>query len=143
YKIGEAPDLALEAFRESLARNEHDVEAMHSIAQIYEERGQDEEAARWFRQFLQHARHAPAQTSRDLLRNLVRHALETLFDLHLKSGKKIELFPTAPAPGLEPGLAKESTQEAVLYLTDFDLSQEEDWERLVDWWVTGKPPMRS
>jgi hypothetical protein len=144
YQCSEAPpEKGLEAFRKAVARNEHDVESLHSIAQIYQELGQDEEAARWFHQFLLHARHAPAKTPRDLLRNLVRHAVETLLDLHMKSDKKIPLFPTGPLPGQAPGAAKDAEEPEVLYLTDFDLNKEEDWERMVDWWVTGAPPGRS
>jgi hypothetical protein len=51
YTIGEARELALEAYLEAIKRNEHDVESLHSIAQIYEEKQADDvAAARYYHQ---------------------------------------------------------------------------------------------
>jgi hypothetical protein len=142
YKSGDALDLALSAYREALRLNEHDVESYHNVADIYLGQGQDEEAARYFHQMLLHARFAPPRTPPTLVRNMVRYALEALADLHLKSDKRIPLMPTGPSPA-ELAAGRDSSEPAVVYLTEFDLGKEEDWERMVDWWVTGKPPSRS
>ena len=133
YKIAEVPDMALEAYHEALKRNEHDVESLHSIAEIYEERGEIEAAARYYHQFLLHARHAPVKTSRELLRGLVRHTLETLAKLHVKSGRRIPFLPEQPLPGVN------SPAEATLILSQYNLSDERDVERMVDLWITGLP----
>jgi len=142
YKTGDAFDLALEAFREALRLNEHDVESFHSIADICATRGEDEEAARYFHQVLLHARFAPPRTPRPLLRNMIRYALEILLDLHLKSDKRIPFLPTSLPPA-EPSAGGGSSEPTVVYLTDFDLSKEEDWERMVELWMTARPPSRS
>jgi hypothetical protein len=137
YKIAEEFDLALPAFQEAVRLEEHDIEALHSIAQIHLERDNKEEAARYFHQVLLHARHAPVKTPRDLLRNLVRHTLETLVDLHLKSNKRIPFFPVEKLPA-DAGKA----EPLVVHLDSYDLSDERDWERMVERWMTGKdvPP---
>jgi hypothetical protein len=134
YKIGDAHDLALATFQEAVQRNEHDVESLHSLAQIHLDRDEPEEAARHFHQVLLHARHAPPRTSRVLLRALVRDTLERLFDLHLESGKRIPLFPKVPSP------EQPSSEPRVVRLESWDLGKEEDWERMVDFWMTGQEP---
>src|SRR5262249_33683175 len=85
YKTGDAYDLALSAYAEALRRNEHDIESLHSSAEIHLAREEQEEAARYFHQTLLHARQAPIRTPRSLVRDIVRDALEKLFELHLKS----------------------------------------------------------
>jgi hypothetical protein len=136
YKIGDAPDLALEAFRKAIERNPHDVESRHSIGELLLERGEKERAAEAFHQVLLHAHHVSARTSQDLLRNMVRHTLETLLELHQESGEKIPFLPTIDPKDVKPDPGK----PAVVHLYNFDLADEQDWERMVDWWVTGKPP---
>jgi hypothetical protein len=141
YKTGDAFDLAVEAFHEAIRLNENDVESYHSIADIHLERGEDEEAARYFHQVLRHGRHAPPRSPQHLVRNMVRYALEALADLHLKSDKRIPLMPTATAAEVAAG--RDPSEPITVELREFDLGKEEDWERMVDWWVTGKPPTRS
>src|SRR5262245_3402006 len=136
YKIAEEDEQALEAFHQAIARNENDVESLHSSAQIHEARGENERAAEFFHRFLLRARLAPPRTSRDLLRNLGRHALEELMRLHMESGQKIPLSPTVDPKDVQPDPSK----PAVVHLYQFDSSDEKDWERMVDWWVTGQPP---
>jgi uncharacterized protein YecA (UPF0149 family) len=135
YKIADVPDLAIDAYREAVKRNDHDIESWHSIAEIHLKREEPEEAAASLHQVLVHAKHAPPRTPASFVRELVRDALETLLDLHLKSEKRIPFFPEA-----QPAAPSASGEPPVVFLTNFDLSDERDWERLVDWWVTGKPP---
>jgi hypothetical protein len=127
YKCGDAGDKAVEAFHEALKRNEHDVESLHSLGEIYGDRKEDETAAGYFHQVLLHARHAPARTSRELLRVIVRDTLEWLTMLHLESDMRIPLFPKPPGP--DPST-----------VLQFNLTDEEDMERMVDLWLTGKSP---
>ncbi|MBY0229677.1 MAG: SEC-C domain-containing protein [Gemmataceae bacterium] len=134
YKAADAPELALGAFAEALKRNGHDVEGMHSVAQIHQSLGQDEKAAEWFHRFLLNAKHASDDTARTILRDLVRHALEELFDLHLKSDKRIPVFPP-----ITPR-ADEGRKEVVVHLQEFDLSKQESWDRLIDAWVGDRAP---
>jgi hypothetical protein len=129
YVAGGTHDLALPAFRESVRLEENNVEALHSIAEIHLERKEKEEAARFYHQVLLRARHAPARTPRSLLRDLLLQTIETLRDLHARSGRKGSLFPaTAQVPAsLNPNRA-------------------EDRARLVEWWLTGHlppPPRRD
>jgi hypothetical protein len=122
YKMGEVHDLALEAFREAVRLNEHDVESLHSIAEIHLERDVPEEAARYFHLVLRHARHAPANTPPSLLRDMLHDAIESLAKLQVESGKRIAIFPAMQVPaGLNP-------------------NREDDRERLVEWWITGRLP---
>src|SRR4029078_7035641 len=72
-----------------------------------------------------------------LLRNLVRHSLEELMRLHVESGQKIPLFPTVDPKDLPK---PDPSVPAVVHLYQCDSSDEKDWERMVDWWVTGQPP---
>jgi hypothetical protein len=137
YKVGEVFEQALAAYREALARNEHDLESMHSMAQLLLERGEDEEAARLFHQFLRHARQAPGDMPLPLLRGQVRYALEALAALHRTSGEKIPFLPTEPLPEPKPG---QEAEPVVVQLSSYDLSKEEDWERMVDSWL---PPGRA
>jgi hypothetical protein len=132
YQIGEAPDLALEAFHQAVERNEHDVESLHSIAEIHLDHQEKEEAARYFHQVLLHARHAPAKTPPGLVRSVVRDALETLFQLHLESNKRIPVYPKVELPA-----DADSSGPVVVRLENYDLSNDRDWERLVDMWVPG------
>jgi hypothetical protein len=143
YVSGDAPELALEPFREAIKRNERDVESHHSIGLILHERKEDDAAVHHLHQVLLHAHHAPEKTSPEMLRNVVRHTLETLAEMHLKSGKTIPFTPSHILPvGVRP--VPQPGEEAVLHLTRYDLSKDEDWERMVDLWITGKPsPSRA
>jgi hypothetical protein len=123
FVAAELPDRALEAFREAIRLEEHDVESLHSVAQVLREQKQKEEAARYFHQTLLHARQAPARTPRPLLRELIRDTMDQLMALHHESHRRIPLFPPVPLP---PGL---------------DLARKEERERLVEWWITGKLPV--
>jgi hypothetical protein len=142
YVSAEATDLALEAFREAIKRNERDIESQHSIAMILHDRHEDEAAAHHLHLVLTHARHAPEKTSPEMLRNVVRHTLETLAEMHFESNKKIQVNPPREmleAGGLPP---PKPDKEAVLHLFEFDLAKDADWERLTDMWISGKPAER-
>jgi len=134
YKAVDVPELALGAFAEALKRNEHDVEGMHSVAQIHADLGQTEKAVEWYHRFLLNAKHASDYTAQTILRNLVQHALEELFDLHLKSDGKFPVFPPVTS---KPG---DDRKEVVIHLQEFDLSKQESWDRLVDMWVGDRAP---
>ncbi len=141
YHGGEVDDLAEKAYQEAVRLNEHDVESLHSLGEIALERGQHEEAARYFHEMLRHARLAPARTPPDLLRDLVRDTLERLVELHENSDRRIPLFPPGPMP--MPGQDPPKPENLVVTNVRFDTSREEDWERMVESFVTGKLPRQS
>jgi hypothetical protein len=142
YVAGDAPELAVEAFREAIKRNERDIESQHSIGLILHQRKEEDAAVHHLHEVLLHAHHVPEKTSVAMLRNVVRHTLETLTDMHLESGGRIPVSPTHMLPeGERP--VRPSSEPPVLRLSHYDLSKEEDWERLVDEWISGKPSPRK
>ncbi len=130
YSVAGEPDRALPAFQKAVELNPYDVESHHSVAEIYRARGQFDEAAEHYHQVLLHARHAPPRTQErgSLLKNVVRHTLECLADLHERSGKRIEFLP----PRTPVNSADADPNGTILVLKKFDLSKEDGWEELTN-----------
>jgi hypothetical protein len=134
YKAGEAYDLAVPAFQKAVELNEHDVESLHSLAEIHLDRDEAEKAAEYYHQMLLQARHAPERTRPELLREMVDDALDQLLQIHLDSGKRIPFLP------IPPEVRSLDQADPGVRLLNFDLSDQADRGRLIDWWITGKPP---
>lgn len=134
YKGGDACDLAIEAFTEAVKRNEHDVAAMHSMAEIYLELKHPETAAMWYHRVLQHARYAPVAVPEHLLRDIVYDSLKTLTDIYYQSGKKIPLLPTPLA--LPPADADLLDAQ----IRGIDITRPDGREVMVDLFVGDRAP---
>jgi hypothetical protein len=135
YKTADAYELAKEAYDETLKRDEHQIESMHSLGEMYENRGQDEESARWYQQVLLHARHAPAEVPAQVVRDLVRDSLTALVHLHHKSNRKIAMLPELPQEAADGPSAR-----AIVEAYRNDTSKEESRERVIDVWVGSRAP---
>jgi hypothetical protein len=141
FLAGEAPNQAFEAFQKAIELNPLDVESHHSLAEIRNAQGEWELAAEHYHQVLLHAREAPSKTKEKpaLLRNMVRHTLESLVELREQSDGRIEMCPKQPPQEMDDTNAK----EAVVYLKEFDLSKEEDWEAWTSTVLGELPPSES
>jgi hypothetical protein len=132
YATGDADELAIAAFGEALKRDPHQIEAMHSLGEIYAELGDDEQSAKWFHQMLLHARHAPAYVSAEMVRGLVDDALWDLARLHHDSDRRIPMFPKGAEGVPSDGAILEASQNAP--------SKEEGRQRVIDLWVGDRAP---
>ncbi len=134
YENAEERELALSAFRKAVELNPGDVESHHSIGCYL----QDEEPARaieHFQRVLQHARTAPRRQPQ-LLRDVVRDAIERLVELHEGRSGQVPLLP--------PSQSGWPDERAVLDLRRLDLDTEEGVEDLVTFFLEGKaPPARQ
>ena len=138
YKTADVYDRAIEAYAETLKRDEHQIEAMHSLGTIYENRGQDDESARWYQQVLLHARHAPAELPAEVVRVLVEDSLRALSHLHRRSNRRIPLFPDLPADS-PSGPSQRALDEACRD----ESSKQEGRERMIDVWVGDRAPRQA
>jgi hypothetical protein len=112
------------------------------MAMIHRDREEIDLAAPFFHGVLLHARHAPEKTPRDLVRRLVQHSLQMLSELSHESGGRIAILPEQLArPPLPEGTKK--PVRAVLVKSEIDLADEESSKELVDWILTGKPPVMN
>jgi hypothetical protein len=131
YTAAELPERAFDAFSKAVAVNPQDVEALHSLACYWLEKGENVRAAAHFTKVLKYCRATPARNP-DLWRNMVRHTLEELFDLHHQSQGRIPFLPR-----LKPDPAVRNLTDPVVFLTRLDLAEEESWEKLTDMYLTG------
>lgn len=130
YRTGGRYDLALSAYGEALQRDPDFVLSLHSSGMLLTDSGELERAAELLHRFLRSVRSEvdDARIGIAELRALTRDVLETLLEIHIDSGKKIPFLPDE-----EPGKpASGSRGSATLELLSFDLSSEEEWERLTD-----------
>jgi hypothetical protein len=63
-----------------------------------------------------------------------------LLELHDESDGRIEFFPKPPPPTAAE--VRELQEEPVVYLTEYDLSQESEWERLTQSFLRNLPVPR-
>lgn len=130
YRTGGRSDLALDAYREALLRDPDFVLSLHSAGMLLTDGGELEMAAELFHRFLRSVRSevADARIGIAELRALTRDVLEALLEIHTESGEKIPFLPDG-----EPERPVRGSNEPIsLELLSFDLSSEEDWERLTD-----------
>jgi hypothetical protein len=142
FNIAEEDERAIAAFTKAVELNPLDVESHHSLADYHMARGETELAAKHCHEVLRHCRHAPPRTEEKpaLLRSIVRHTLECLYDLCEESRGRI---PFMPPPDMKP--AREAAEgkgaeEAVLVVRNFDLSTDEGWEGMVEMFLGPPPP---
>jgi tetratricopeptide (TPR) repeat protein len=116
------------AFDRAIELDPKEIEAHSMLGQLYIEEGRPLEAVPHFHAVLKHARDA-RDVDKELRRNLVREAIESLLEAHAESKGQIELLPT-----MDPAeLNKRSGDEpVVLRLREFDLGSEEDIDDLCD-----------
>jgi tetratricopeptide (TPR) repeat protein len=139
FSSAEEPSLAQPAFEKAVALNPDDVESHHSLAEIYRERGELDQAAAHYHRVLRGARHAPPRTKEkaELLKALVRHTLESLCKLHQQTRGRIDFLP-APSPH-ELAVRAGNDREAVLVMKELDLSKASSWEDLTNSYLGQKP----
>lgn len=129
YDLGERPDLAEPVLAKAIELCPQDIESHHSLGEIRGDAGDAEGAARHYRAVLRHARDCPARTRAkpDLVRALVRDALERIMELHFQSGGKIELYDAYPSSAAGP-----SGRHAAVTEIPFNAADPNDFERLID-----------
>lgn len=134
YRNCEQDDLAVRAYERAIELNPRDVEAQHSLGcyRLWQE--QDDLAAEHYRLVLRHARDAN-RVSPALLREMVRHALESLFELNVESEGRIELLSQTDSEAFG-----ELDEPLILQVREFELDSDEDWTALTESFVTGKSP---
>jgi hypothetical protein len=125
YHGGGRDDLARPAFEKSLELDGSDLEALHSLGSILFEGGEWDRSAHLFHQVLKLA-WKRKDLRRELLRGIVRNALENLFTINARTDGKTQVFPPP-----DPEELREPGEQLDLVLKTLDLSLDSSWDELV------------
>jgi hypothetical protein len=136
YETAELLDRAFAAFEKAVELNPKDVESHHSLAWMSQKKGEHARAVQHLHAVLRHAHTAPRRQPQ-LLHDVVRDALERLYQLHRPRGD-----PSLPLPeGISPdsGLTAEALRRAFPAAP----SDEQGWERLTSFYLTARLPVSA
>ncbi len=139
WEQGGRPGRAVTAWQRAVALDPDLPPPLFSLGKVAWERADCAEAAGYLHRLLISA-HRFAHDERFDVKPLVETSLDILIEAHHESGGAVELLPTME-PGHAPGAPESATP--TLYLTDFDLSDERDWSRLVGMWLVPAGPERT
>jgi hypothetical protein len=137
YETAELPDRAFAAFEKAVALNPRDVESHYSLGCMLQEKGERAQAVGHLHAALRYA-HTPQRSHPQLLHDMVRDALERLYELHSRSR-------TGPSLPLPEGISPESglTEEALRKAFPAAPADDQGWERLTSFYLTGTLPVSS
>jgi hypothetical protein len=121
-------DLAREAFDKAVELDPEEIEAHHSLGQIFEGDGALETSGYHFREVLRHAWKKKGDLDVDLLRGIVYDSLESLLELHDQTEGRVSVL---PEPDPEELRAMAQDDVAVLEIREFDLSSERGREEMI------------
>lgn len=134
YDTAEEAERAFAAYEQAVALNPRNVEAQYSLGYyLMDKKGQPGPAAEHLKQVLRHCR-AATGCPRQLLHDMVRDALERLFELHPPTRGGVNFLP--PIDPAETVAGDESSGLPVRL--DLDLATEEGWETLTTAYLTGR-----
>ena len=125
YEGGGRPDLARPAYERAAALDPGYAPALFSLGQMQLDAGRLEESAELLHRALRAARRTTGLGGEER-RLIARGAIESLLEIHERSGGRIDFLPSA-RPGEAGGPRKTAKPDVGTY----DLSREDDWERLV------------
>ena len=117
---------ALQAYRKAVELNPGDLESHFGIGSILFEQEKSKLAAQHLHQVLILARE-DRRLAKDFKREMVSSTLGMLVEMNQMTDGKIPVLPKFPIDS-----SSDSEKPLVVYLTEFDLSKETDWERFVD-----------
>lgn len=123
YLAGGRPELAVIAFEQSLCLDVGQLESHLSLADMLNQIGEHVDAAHHFRQVLVHARHYRKVDSKRL-RDMLVHALQHLFELHLDKPDTISFIPTPEEYG-DASKEMSDKRERVLEIKEFSLEPDQ------------------
>ncbi|MBI4606878.1 MAG: tetratricopeptide repeat protein [Planctomycetes bacterium] len=139
YRAGGRPDLAAGAYRKAVELDPHEIESLHSLAEILRKRGELEESARHFRAALQHAWERK-EVGHEMRRAIVRNCLSELLEIHEETEGTVPFSLRPESAG--PAFSSSKEEAVTLELHQLDLSEEDDQERLVSLLLREPPPAR-
>jgi len=127
YLKAELTSKAEEAFARALAIDPNDVESHYSLGSILHARGLYQEAATHLHEVITRVR-GYRKLPGTKLRELVDCTLDLLAEIADRTNNEIPVFPP-----VEPQPPANSEEPVVVYLTEFDLADGSDRDRLIDW----------
>jgi tetratricopeptide (TPR) repeat protein len=116
---------AAQAYKSALQISPDDLESRYSLAGILFDKGQYKQAAEQTRMIISAARENQ-DVPEEVLRNIIRHAIVLSAEIADRTDGEILAIPP-----LKPNDLPDA-EESRVYLTRYDLSDESDWEVLID-----------
>lgn len=117
---------AQKAFTRSVKADPNNIEPYLSLGDILFHQGKYTEAAEHLNRFVDLAEDNHTLPE-EKLRAFMRHVLEQLFEIELRTDGEVKALPSTP-----PEKLSEPDNVPVVYMTEFDLSDEKEWDRLID-----------
>lgn len=128
YSHAEADELAKTAYQRAIELDPTDIEAHFMLGQVFIETNRPLESVPHFHAVLTHARDV-IQVKKELRRNLVRGAIESLLEAHAESNGQFDLLPTMDPDEMKKG---RSDEPVVIEIREFDLGSDEGLDDLRD-----------
>ena len=117
YSHARLNELARPAYERAIELDPEDIEAHSMLGQLLVQTGRPLEAVPHWHAVLEHAREA-RQVNKELRRNLVRGAIESLLEAHAQSNGQIDLLPLMDPAELEK---RKKDEPLLVELREFDL----------------------
>lgn len=137
-KNGERPDLAMPVYLEAIRLDPTEAEAYYNIVEILIAQERHRDAIPYLDTLIRLCRENAMDEK--LRRDMFASLLEQVVVVERKTGQRLDLFPVPDRAEVASMASEHGETPPVVYLTSFDLSDPDDFERMYQVFRTGRMP---